>query len=112
MQTIKLTRQAPLLFIFLAAFAIYGCNTSSGNDEGLQQPLPQSLPVITLSAVPATTYQEFSASLEGSKDIEIRPQVEGYLDTVAARFTFSMQAGKRISAPTTASQQRLQRDVA
>ncbi len=82
MQTIKLTRQAPLLFIFFAAFAIYGCNTSSGNDEGLQQPLPQSLPVITLSAFPATTYQEFSASLEGSKDIEIRPQVEGYLDKI------------------------------
>lgn len=32
--------------------------------------------------MPATTYQEFSASLEGSKDIEIRPQVNGYLDKI------------------------------
>jgi len=84
MQTIKATtqKQAALLYIFFAAVAVYGCNTSSGNDEGFQQPLLQSLPVITVSAVPATTYQEFSASLEGSKDIEIRPQVEGYLDKI------------------------------
>ncbi len=84
MQTIKpITQtQATLLYIFFAAVALYSCNSSSGNDEGFQPPPPQSLPVITVSAVPATTYQEFSASLEGSKDIEIRPQVEGYLDRI------------------------------
>ena len=43
---------------------------------------PQSLPVVAVTAMPATTYQEFSASLEGSKDIEIRPQVEGYIDKI------------------------------
>ena len=43
---------------------------------------PQSLPVITVSTMPATTFQEFSASLEGSKDIEIRPQVDGYIDKI------------------------------
>lgn len=32
--------------------------------------------------MPATTYQEFSALLEGNRDIEIRPQVEGYLDHI------------------------------
>lgn len=32
--------------------------------------------------MPATTYKEFSASLEGSKDIEIRPQVDGYLEKI------------------------------
>ena len=41
-----------------------------------------SLPVITLSDHPFTSYQDFSASLEGSKDIEIRPQVNGYLDKI------------------------------
>jgi membrane fusion protein (multidrug efflux system) len=46
-----------------------------------QQP-PQSLPVLTVSSLPATTYQEFSASLEGSKDIEIRPQVDGAIDKI------------------------------
>lgn len=32
--------------------------------------------------MPATTYQEYSASLEGSKNVEIRAQVDGYLDKI------------------------------
>ncbi len=43
---------------------------------------PPMLPVLIVNSTPATTYQEFSASLEGSKDIEIRPQVEGYLEKI------------------------------
>ncbi|GJM17200.1 MAG: RND transporter [Thermodesulfobacteriota bacterium] len=42
----------------------------------------QSLPVITVAETTAATYKEFSASLEGSQEIEIRPQVEGYLDKI------------------------------
>lgn len=84
MEIIKTTiiKQTIPFYIFFAMLALYSCGSSSGNPEGFQQPPPQSLPVITLSEVPATTYQEFSASLEGSKDIEIRPQVEGYLDKI------------------------------
>ena len=70
-----------LLFIILSALFIYGCQTSVGNEGSYQQP-PQTLPVITLTNRPATIYQEYSASLEGSKDIEIRPQVDGYLDRI------------------------------
>jgi membrane fusion protein (multidrug efflux system) len=46
-----------------------------------QQPAP-TLPVIAVSTATTTTYREFSATLEGSKDIEIRPQVNGYLDRI------------------------------
>ncbi len=83
MQTVKptLLQKGILFFIAIAALTLYSCNSSSGNDGGFQQP-PQTLPVITVSNMPATTYQEFSASLEGSKDIEIRPQVDGYLDKI------------------------------
>jgi membrane fusion protein, multidrug efflux system len=35
--------------------------------------------VITATAMPATTYQDFTASVEGKRDVEIRPQVDGYL---------------------------------
>jgi membrane fusion protein (multidrug efflux system) len=38
--------------------------------------------VITLSDHPFASYQDFSASIEGSRDIEIRPQVNGYLDRI------------------------------
>jgi membrane fusion protein (multidrug efflux system) len=75
------SKQLNFLWLIIAGIAFYACNSSSGNSGAFQQP-PQSLPVITISAMPATTYQEFTASLEGSKDIEIRPQVDGYLDRI------------------------------
>src|SRR5688500_687249 len=74
------TRQI-LFFFTLLSIIFYSCSSSSGNEVMLQQPL-QSLPVITISTSPATTYQEFSASLERRKDIEIRPQVDGYLEKI------------------------------
>jgi membrane fusion protein, multidrug efflux system len=75
--------RASLVFVAIAAVILYACNSSSGNEGGggYQQP-PQILPVLIVSSTPATTYQEYSASLEGSKDIEIRPQVEGYLEKI------------------------------
>jgi membrane fusion protein (multidrug efflux system) len=80
-QLLSFTRKLTALLCSLStAIIFYACNTSSGN-AGIMQP-PQSLPVLTITSVPATTYQEFSASLEGSKDIEIRPQVEGYLERI------------------------------
>jgi membrane fusion protein (multidrug efflux system) len=85
MQTIKPTFRietlTTLLSIFTAAFVFNSCNSSAGNSGGYEQHMP-SLPVITLSSSSANTYQEFSTSLEGVKDIEVRPQVEGYLDKI------------------------------
>ncbi|HUM65283.1 MAG TPA: efflux RND transporter periplasmic adaptor subunit, partial [Chitinophagaceae bacterium] len=43
---------------------------------------PQILPVLIVQNTPATTFQEYPASIEGSKDIEIRPQVDGYLERI------------------------------
>jgi membrane fusion protein (multidrug efflux system) len=43
---------------------------------------PPSLPVITATALPATTYQDFPASVQGKRDIEIKPQVDGYLTDI------------------------------
>ncbi|MBL7745202.1 MAG: efflux RND transporter periplasmic adaptor subunit [Chitinophagaceae bacterium] len=85
MMTVKPTAvlkgQTGLFSIVIAALALYSCNSSAGNGGGYEQP-PQALPVLTVTSIPATTYQEFSASIEGSKDIEIRPQVDGYLDKI------------------------------
>lgn len=70
-------------FIIILAIVLFSCK--SKNDAGVggfQAPPPQNLPVLTLAVQTATTYQEFSASLEGSKDIEVRPQVEGYLERI------------------------------
>ena len=73
--------QANFIFIVIAAVILYACNSSSGNNAHMQQP-PPALPVVAVSSMPATTYPEYSASIEGSKDIELRPQVEGYLEKI------------------------------
>jgi membrane fusion protein, multidrug efflux system len=71
--------QQPLLIVIIAGF-VYACQSSTGN-PGMAQSL-QTLPVVELSNVPTTLYEEYSASLEGKRDIEIRPQVEGYLEKI------------------------------
>src|SRR5512138_1767253 len=70
--------------IFIAAITtvvLFGCQASADNGGGSRVP-PPALPVIAVTSHPATTYQEYTASLEGSRDIEIRPQVEGYLTRI------------------------------
>ena len=69
---------------FIAAIitvVFVACKSPGDNAGGFQMP-PPSLPVIAVSTQPATIYQEYTASLEGSRDIEVRPQVEGYLNRI------------------------------
>lgn len=75
------TNRFQLLTAAIATVVLFGCKSSGDNGSNFQMP-PQELPVITVSSVPATTYQEFTASLQGKKDIEIRPQVDGYIDRI------------------------------
>jgi membrane fusion protein, multidrug efflux system len=65
----------------LVAAAVYlsGCNQAQGTQSA---PPPQSLPVLPINSAAATTFQEFSASVEGKTNVEIRPQVSGYLDKI------------------------------
>ena len=65
----------------IIALTLHACKSSTSS-SGYEPPPPAALPVITLSGMPATTYQEFSASLEGSKDIQVRPQIDGYIEKI------------------------------
>jgi membrane fusion protein, multidrug efflux system len=82
MRTIGTKTPTALVTIILGAIVLYSCQSSAGNNAMQQQQPPPSLPVITVMSVPATIQQEFSASLEGIRDVEVRPQVEGYLDKI------------------------------
>ena len=67
--------------VILIAVAVYisGCNEAQGTQAA---PPPQALPVLSINSAAATTFQEFSASIEGKTNVEIRPQVSGYLDKI------------------------------
>jgi membrane fusion protein, multidrug efflux system len=67
--------------VILIAVAVYvsGCNEAQGTQAA---PPPQALPVLPINSAAATTFQEFSASIEGKTNVEIRPQVSGYLDKI------------------------------
>lgn len=54
----------------------------AGEQTEQQAQTPPSLPVIQLSNGEATTWQDYTATIEGLTNIEIRPQVAGYLDKI------------------------------
>ena len=74
-------RKYLIVSVILIAVAVYmsGCNEAQGTQAA---PPPQALPVLPINAAAATTFQEFSASIEGKTNVEIRPQVSGYLDKI------------------------------
>ena len=83
MKAIQRTNQTILqtVYLFLAAAVLYSCSQSSAENSAMAPP-PQELEVITITNRSLVTYTEYPAAVEGITDIEIRPQVDGYLDKI------------------------------
>lgn len=64
----------------LIALSQFGCGSST-NETSAPTQIP-TLPVVQVKTASVTTYQEFSATLEGRVNVDIRPQVEGYLEKI------------------------------
>jgi membrane fusion protein, multidrug efflux system len=65
---------APLSFLIL----LYSCSP-----KPTQVPsAPASASVVTISSASATTQNDYTASIQGKVNVEIRPQVEGYLERI------------------------------
>ncbi len=67
--------------ILSALIVLQSCHNNQAG-AGYAPPPPPNLPVVTVTDRPFTTYREYTASLEGSNDIEIRPQVNGYIEKI------------------------------
>lgn len=74
-------RKYLLFSAILVAAALYFSSCSQVQGTQAAAP-PQSLPVFSISSSSATTYLEYSATVEGKTNVEIRPQVSGYLDKI------------------------------
>lgn len=65
------------------------------SDDKPQQPAPPPVAeVITINSSPATTGHDYTASLQGKVDVEIRPQVDGFLDKVLVDEGAFVKAGQ------------------
>jgi membrane fusion protein (multidrug efflux system) len=66
------------VFVLSLLVLLYSCSSKPAETA---MP-PAQLPVMSVVTAPGTTYQEFSASLEGTVNVEIRSQVDGYLEKI------------------------------
>ena len=53
-----------------------------GKQNEMQSAPPQSLPVVKLDTASVVTWQEYPASVQGTVNVEIRPQVSGNLEKI------------------------------
>ena len=77
----------------LLALTLYGC---SPKPQTQQAPPPPSLPVASIASGTQTTFQEYPASIEGTVNVEVRPQVSGALDKVFVDEGAFVSAGQPI----------------
>ncbi|CCH52859.1 efflux transporter, RND family, MFP subunit [Fibrisoma limi BUZ 3] len=83
-QVNHLLRQAFLLqttLFILPVLVLFGCSSAAEQSQTAAAEAP-TLPVVQVQTASMTTYQEFPATLEGKVNVDIRPQVEGYLEKI------------------------------
>lgn len=81
-------------FIVLISSIILLQNCTKAAEGGNAAPPAPELPVYTIISSPATTYQEFPTALEGKNNVEIRSQVDGYLDRIYVEEGAYVRAGQ------------------
>ena len=92
----RFCRSTNLLSSILLVAAIgQGCDSSEAKNENTQVQTP-AVPVLTLQIDSATTYKEYTASLEGKINVEIRAQVDGYLNKIFIDEGSYVQAGQSL----------------
>ncbi|PZU80096.1 MAG: efflux transporter periplasmic adaptor subunit [Chryseobacterium sp.] len=88
----KITNNSKLIVLISSIIFLQSC-TKAADNAAMAVPTPE-LPVYTVITSPATTYQEFPAALEGKNNVEIRSQVDGYLDKIYVEEGSYVRAGQ------------------
>ena len=81
------------IYLALIALSLYSCSTKP---QTAVAPPPPSLPVVTIVKGTDTTYHEYPASVEGTVNVEVRPQLSGSLDKVFVDEGALVSAGQPI----------------
>lgn len=88
----KTTAKAKLIVLISSIILLQNC-TKAAEGTNAAPPAPE-LPVYTVTTSPATIYQEFPTALEGKNNVEIRSQVDGYLDKIYVEEGAYVRAGQ------------------
>jgi membrane fusion protein (multidrug efflux system) len=70
-------KSVSILFLFLL---FSGCGLKKAEEQAAVN--PPSLPVVLIEKKDVAIYNEYPASIEGKVNIDLRPQVEGYLEKI------------------------------
>ncbi|HEX8356859.1 MAG TPA: biotin/lipoyl-binding protein, partial [Segetibacter sp.] len=71
---------------------LFGCSEK----QPVAAPQTPSAEVITISTASTSTGRDYTASLQGKTDVEIRPQVDGFLESVLVDEGAHVNAGQAI----------------
>jgi len=84
-------------YTFALAFAaIVLASCKSAPQQGAAAPPPPVLPVSSVNGGSETTFIEYPASIQGAVDIDVRPQVSGYLQSVLVNEGAYVTAGQTL----------------
>src|SRR5690349_14741557 len=98
----KLVRSAASLFL-ISNLVIAGCKNKAGSAPGYSTAAPvPAYAVLTITPRPTTLFSDFPATIQGQQNIEIRPKIDGYIETIYVDEGATVRKGQplfRISAP-------------
>ncbi|MBD0297990.1 MAG: efflux RND transporter periplasmic adaptor subunit, partial [Flavisolibacter sp.] len=94
---------AAILFSFVTSTACKNKkDAAAAGPSGGGPPPVLEYPVLTLNPRPTTLFTDFPATIQGQQNIEIRPKIDGYIETIYVDEGATVRKGQplfRISAP-------------
>lgn len=88
----KIFGKTRIIILISSIILLQNC-TQAAENSNAALPAPE-LPVYSVITSPATVYQEFPTALEGKNNVEIRSQVDGYLDRIYVEEGAYVRAGQ------------------
>lgn len=102
-----------LLASFLVCYVASGCQPGKANGEKYEPAAAPELPVLSVDTTTAETTRDYAAQLEGKENVDVRSQVEGYLDKVFVEEGSYVTAGQPLfKINDRAYQAQLDKDLA
>lgn len=103
--------------VLLASLLVWqvagGCQSGQANGEKYEPAAPPELPVMRVDTTTAETTKDYAAQLEGRENVDVRSQVDGYLDKVYVEEGSYVTAGQPLFKINDRTYQaQLERDLA